>query len=108
MERLTTYDPKKDKTILAGYVDKKEKIFVKHVTSRHFFRKLQAYGIQEEIVQELIEMGIKTVSIRSHTLTYESKITDWVNGHCLIRDYGNGLQRFLPVHYMKKKKVKRS
>lgn len=102
MERLTTYDPKKDKTVLAGYIEKD--VFIKHVTSRHFFRKLQAYGIQEEIIQQLIERGIKTIRIMSHTLTYESKISDWVNGHCLLRDYGNGLQRFLPVHYMKKTK----
>lgn len=104
MERLTTYDPKKQKHILAGHID--GKTFVKQVSARHFFRKLQAYGIQEEIIQELIERGVTKVKIMSHTLTYESSIKDWVNGHSLIRDYGNGLQRFLPVHYMKKSKRK--
>jgi len=102
MERVTTYDPKKQKHILAGHIDGKK--FVKQVMGRHFFRKLQAYEIQEDVIQTLIEKGIKKVVILSHTLTYESPITEWVNGHSLIRDYGNGIQRFLPVHYMKKTK----
>ena len=100
MERITTYDPKKNKHILAGHVE--GKIFIKQVTARHFFRKLQAYGIQEDVIQELIERKITKIKIISHTLTYESTIKDWVNGYTLIRDYGNGLQRFLPIHYMKK------
>lgn len=100
MEKVTTYDPKKNKHILAGHIEKK--VFIKQVNGRHFFRKLQAYGIQEDVIQELIEKKIKKVRIMSHMLTYESNIKDWVNGHSLIRDYGNGLQRFLPVHYMKK------
>ena len=100
MERVTTYDPKKGKHILAGHID--NNIFIKQVTAKHFFRKFQAYGIQEDVVQTLIEKNVKKIKIVSHTLTYESKIEDWVNGHTLIRDYGNGLQRFLPVHYMKK------
>lgn len=100
MEKVTTYDPKKEKLILAGHVE--GDTFIKQVNPRHFFHKLQAYGIQEEVIQILIEKKIKKIKIISHTLTYESNIKDWVNGHVLIRDYGNGLQRFLPVHYMKK------
>jgi hypothetical protein len=100
MEKVTTYDPKKGKPILAGHIEGDS--FIKQVTPRHFFYKLQAYGIQEEVIQTLIEKKIKKIQIISHTLTYESDIKDWVNGHVLIRDYGNGLQRFLPVHYMKK------
>lgn len=104
MEKVTTYDPKKGKHILAGHIENKE--FFKKVTGRHFFRKLQAYGIQEDVIQKLIENKIKKIKILSHDITYESLIDDWVNGHSLIRDYGNGLQRFLPIHYMKK--IKRS
>jgi len=100
MEKITTYDPKKNKHILAGHTE--GKTFIKKVSGRHFFRKLQAYGIQEDVIQNLIEKKIKKVKIISHTLTYESPIDEWVNGHSLLRDYGNGLQRFLPVHYMKK------
>jgi len=104
LEKITTYDPKKGKLILAGNVE--NNTFIKQVTAKHFFYKLQAYGIQEEVVQKLIEKGITKVQIVSHSLTYESNIKDWVNGHALVRDYGNGLQRFLPIHYMKK--IKRS
>jgi len=104
MEKITTHDPKKDKPVLAGHIE--NGVFIKQVTARHFFYKLQAYGIQEEVIQTLIEKNIKKIRIVSHTLTFESDMKDWVNGHSLIRDYGNGLQRFLPVHYMKK--IKRS
>lgn len=104
MEKVMTYDPKKNKKILAGHIEKTT--FIKQVSGRHFFRKFQAYGIQEDVIQELIEKKIKKIRIISHTLTYDSNIKDWVNGHVLIRDFGNGLQRFLPIHYMKK--IKRS
>jgi len=100
MERVTTYDPKKQKHILAGHID--GNTFIKKVTARHFFRMLQAYAIQEDVIQRLIENGISKIKIISHTLTYESHISEWINGHALIRDYGNGLQRFLPIHYMEK------
>lgn len=99
-ERITTYDPKKNKSIKAGYIE--NNIFIKEVSGRHFFRKFQAYGIQEDVIQKLIERKIKKIRIISYTLTYDSSIKDWVNGHVLIRDFGNGLQRFLPIHYMKK------
>ena len=101
---INTYDPKKQKKIKAGYLE--NKVFIKEVSARHFFRKFQAYGIQEDVIQELIEKKIKKIRIISHTLTYDSSIKDWVNGHVLIRDFGNGLQRFLPIHYMKKSQRK--
>ena len=100
MEKITTYDPKKNKHILAGNIE--GKTLIKQVSGRHFFSKFQAYGIQEDVIQKLIEKKINKIKIISHTLIYESKIKDWVNGHVLIRDFGNGLQRFLPIHYMKK------
>ena len=98
MEKLTTYDPKKHKRILAGCIE--DGIFIKQVTSKHFFRKLQAYAIQEDIIQKLVEKDIQKIKIINSTSIYESNITDWINGNTLLRDYGNGLQRFLPIHYM--------
>jgi len=105
MKKIMTYDPRKNKYVIAGYIDKTT--FVKTVTTRHFFRKLQSYAIQEDVIQELIEKNIKKIKIMSNTVIFESSIKDWVNGHSLLRDYGKGLQRFLPIYYMKKIKRKR-
>ena len=57
MEKVTTYDPKKNKHILAGYIE--GNVFIKQVSGRHFFRKFQAYGIQEDVIQKLIERNVK-------------------------------------------------
>jgi len=89
--KITCYDPKKDKTVLVGtlYGDK----FVKQVTSNHFMKIEQGYGIQEIAIQILKERKCVSVIIISPTHTYETSFQDWLDAP--IKDYGNGPQRFL-------------
>lgn len=103
MVKILTYDPKKAKQVLAGTIDKNN-VFIKKVTAKHYHRKLQAYAIQEEVLLELSEKGVKKVRILSPKNTYETRLSDWLNGtrYVFIRDYGHGKQRFFPVCRMKK------
>jgi len=103
MVKILTYDPKKQKQVLAGSINKNN-IFIKKVTKKHYHRILQGYGIQEEVLTQLFEKDVKIVRIITPTNVYETKLKDWLNGSkfIFIRDYGHGKQRFFPINLMNK------
>jgi len=96
--KIYTFDPRKQKRVMAGVY--RDNIFYKHVKKNHFMNKEKGYGIQEDVIQKLMGLGCKTVSISSST-----------NGHFFsmnyvsrqeIKDYGNGPQRFLGIEVPEK------
>jgi hypothetical protein len=99
MIKIYSTDLKKNKTILCGVFD--SDTFTRHVTPRHFMRKVGGYGISEDAFQKIVEYGCKKVIIKDITtyLSWESSIEDWLN-NCHIADYGSGKQRFLSMKYM--------
>jgi hypothetical protein len=97
-KEIYSYDPKKKKRILAGLVF--EGNFFKEVTSKHFMYSLQAYGIQEDVIDTLIEQEVKQIVIKTPTEIYGSDISKWLILE--TQDYGHGRQKFLPVKEMDK------
>ena len=90
---VLTYDPKKKKKVVAGTLI--DGAFWKRVKAEHFMKVEQGYGIQEDVIQRLKEMKCSTVLIATPTFTYEMSFSDWERAP--IKDYGNGLQRFVKV-----------
>lgn len=102
-KKVYAFDPKKNKPILAGYID--DNVFVKKVTNKHYHIKLQSYGIQEEVLHRLNKEKIKYIKIISKKFCYLTNVTDWLGKKfTFIRDYGHGRQIFFPVSLMDKRK----
>lgn len=93
IKTIYTFDPKKNRKVKAGLY--KEGTFTKEVKSRHFMRKEKGYGIQEEVIEKLQELGCTTVVIASKTNKYISSFDKWLQQP--VKDYGHGSQRFLTV-----------
>ena len=105
MQKLYSFDPKKNKTILVGEVI--GKTLVRKVNSNHFFRVCNGYGIQENAFEKAVEMGIKhiTLLVDSTDVSWSSTVKDWIE-HGAVKDYGHGKQRFLSMKYMNGKRTK--
>ena len=103
--KILTYNPKKTKQVLAGVLDENN-TFIKKVTDKQCHKKLNAYTIQEDVLQQLIEKEVKIIRIVTPKNIYETKLKDWLNGNkfIFIRDYGHGKQRFFPICFMNKLK----
>jgi hypothetical protein len=101
---LTTYDPKKQKTVLVGTII--DGVLIKKVTKKHFMKRVDGYGIQESAFPDLIWEGVKTIVILCLDTgkKWISTIEDW-NQHGSLADFGNGKQRFLSLKYMHTKKT---
>lgn len=95
-EEIYSYDPKKRKRIFAGTAFRGS--FFKEVTSKHFMYSLQAYGIQEDVIDSMIEKDIKYVVIKTPTKIYGSDVSSWVALE--TKDFGHGRQKFLPIKEM--------
>jgi hypothetical protein len=96
--KLFTFDPKKQKQVLAGEVLKDFfgfDYFYKKVKKNHFMVKEKSYGISEDVLQQLIHLGVTKIIIETKTKKIESTLEQWLN--CPIKDYGHGKQRFLKV-----------
>lgn len=103
--KLYTFDPKKGQTVFAGYIE--GDFFYKIVTARHFMRIMKGYGIQEDIIVKLQAQGVKKILIETPTSLLESELSQWLEPHIQVRNFGNGKQRFLPVKHMKAKYIGR-
>ena len=99
MEKLLVYDPKKKKIVLTGYYDYNHKVFFKICSAKHYMIKEKSYGISEEIIQRLQQFGCNKIEIHTKTITLISNFGDWLKRK--PKDYGHGLQRFLPIGQMR-------
>ena len=94
--KLYCYDPKKGKNVLAGILRAdglSNYYFYKKVTKRHYMRIEKGYGIQEEILQRLIQEKVSRIIIKTKTSEIISDVEDWLKRP--IKNYGSGSQRFL-------------
>jgi carbamoylphosphate synthase small subunit len=90
--KLFIFDPKKSKNVLCGEYDEITKTFTKKVKKNHFFIKFHGYGIQEEILNQLNQLGCRTICIKTKKSTFFSQLEDWLKQPSY--DFGHGLQRF--------------
>ena len=99
-EEILTYDPKKKRNVRAGYYNPDYKIFIKICLPEHFMIKENAYAIQETVIQMLKIRGCGVVLIHTKTMKLTSDFEDWWKRK--PKDYGHGLQRFLPIGTMRR------
>lgn len=91
--KIKCFDPKKQRNILAGTYNEDLKIFFKKVKNNHWMVIEKAYGIQEEVLQRLKQLGCESVCIETKISNIQSKLEDWLKQP--IKNYGHGNQRFL-------------
>jgi hypothetical protein len=79
-------------------------VFSKQVKeSEHLFRNFNAWGFQEEILPKLSKKNITDIEVKEteKAITYKTSLTTILkNG--IRKDYGHGLQVFLPLKYWSK------
>ena len=97
--KLLVFDPRKSKQVLVGEIIG-DTLF-KNVTTKHFMRVCDGYGIQESAFGKMIASGVKKIVIKETDTgrQWESTMEDW-NIHSKSADYGNGKQRFVSLKYM--------
>jgi hypothetical protein len=93
---LFTFDPKKNKKVLAGEFYYPSLTFIKEVKSIHYMIRERGYGISEDIIQQLVPLNCQKITI----LAPKKKIYDFNFEELLnqpIKNYGHGEQRFIKV-----------
>ena len=98
--KVTTFDPKKKKKVLAGHID--GDTFTREVKQKHYMHICQGYGIQEVVIEKLKELGIKNITIISEVSKLHSKLSEWLEPDIKVMNFNHGKQRFLPVNRMKR------
>ena len=96
--KILTYDSVKGRMVVAGELE--GAIFTKKVKADHYIRILNAYGIQEVVIQQLKEKGCSSIVLKLPSMRLMSSLSDWLAPNIKILDYGHGKQRFLPVRMM--------
>jgi hypothetical protein len=91
--KIYCFDSGKSKNILAGEYNEYDYTFIKKVKSNHYMIKERGYGIQEEVLAQLKNLGCINVLIITKTGQYISLLEDWLKQP--IKNYGHGKQRFL-------------
>jgi hypothetical protein len=89
------FDPSKSKKVLAGEYNSFDYTFIKKVKKNHYMITEQGYGIQEEVLQNLEQIGCINILIIIKNKQYISLLKDWLNQP--IKNYGHGEQRFLKI-----------
>lgn len=101
--RIMTYDPRKDKEVIAGIYDTDAKIFTKTVTKRNLMRKEGGYGIQAEVMEDLYNRHCSIIKIKIGKKIYTLLFITWyLEGK--FKNYGHGDQYFYPIKFMTKEK----
>lgn len=108
---IKSFSPTKGKDIVAGlYHD--DMFFKLNMNPKHYFRKFKSYGMNEDVFQKLLELGIKTVIFQVTSSNgegpavgvYESDMEDWKQMR-VDSGLSDGPQRHLPVRYLKRLEV---
>lgn len=99
MRIFKTFDEVKNREVVVGTLE--GETFTKQVTNKHYMVSENGYGIQAEVLDELVEAGCKVIEIHSKKSIWKSHINQWgLNS----KSYGHGLQVFLSIHRMEKVK----
>jgi hypothetical protein len=78
--------------------------FIKSVKkSKHLFKKLNAWGIDKAVLEQLLNDGVENIEIKEteEKKSYKAKLTEF-NKYGEVADFGHGVQVFLSLsHYNK-------
>ena len=100
MKKYLTYDPKKQKTVLIGYIE--NRTLYKYVVPRlHFMKKVDGYGIQYQAFLDLEKKVDKILIIEQPGNTWKATWSEW-NKNGKAADFNSGKQQFLSMKYMHK------
>ena len=99
MITIQTFDKKKNRKVVAGVFYEESKIYVKTVKGNHYMVKERGYGIQGDIIEDLINLDCQQIYIYSQNKKHKCLFQDWLK-KCKIKDYGHGNQSFMPVKEM--------
>ncbi len=91
-----TWDKKKGKIVVVGTLE--GTVFTKIVSAKHFMVIEEGYGIQSYTLIQLLEAGCKIIEIITKNGRWRSELKQWIE--LPGKDYGHGLQSFLPVRKM--------
>lgn len=97
--KFYSFDPKKQKKILCG--DLKDGTLYRDVSTKHFMRVVDGYGIQYQALQELKAQGVKYIVIqeKENGKAWRATLESW-EANSKTADYGHGKQVFLSMKYM--------
>jgi len=96
--KLTTYDCRKGKYIVAG--DLKNGIFSRVVNASHYCRRFKGYGIQEALVQsQNFQQGVKKIEFRRGKKILSISFVEFIK-NSNVANLGNGPQRFISEEYL--------
>jgi len=100
MSKLKVYDPKKGREVTVGEIQGTS--FIKRVSSNHYMRKYNGYGIDIFVLEKLKQLKIPYIMIKASSVEYFVELNVWLEEGTLD-DFGHGKQIFLPVVRMKRK-----
>lgn len=105
-ENIFTIDEGKNKRVLVGQVVKtkiggKSYLTKKVNRSAHYFRKVEGYGIQTEVLERLKDriMGVLIFEEDTGNMFW-SYINTWFSVDSSGKNFGHGKQTLLPEKYM--------
>ena len=93
--KITAFDTEKGKEVHVGMYDKKTKTMTRKVGKEHYMVKEKGYGIQDDAVAMLSNLGCEKIHLELDTQTLEYPFSIFDSKP--VKDYGHGNQYFLTV-----------
>jgi hypothetical protein len=91
---MRIFDPRKQKYVRIGHYDNDTRVFTKRVQPQHLLKLYDAYGLQDDAIEQLNVSGCLTIRIvEEDGRVLESPFMRWYR--LPVRDYGHGPQKFL-------------
>jgi hypothetical protein len=94
---ITTFDEKKGKDVTCGYTE--GKTYFRDVKMEHMMIKYFGFGVQAEVLERLLKMGIESIVLKTKKKSFKSALADWAR-FGKLDDFGHGRQVFLSMKYM--------
>ena len=92
IKKIYFNDLTKEKKVLTGLFDDVSKTFFKKVKKNHYMRICKGFGISDDVLCQLKELGCENISI-SGFANFESKLEDWFKKPA--KNFSHGFQRFM-------------
>ncbi len=80
---------------IVGFVQ--NKVYFTDRRDEHFMIKYQGYGISEDILDKLVELGVEKVVIRTQSNEYAFAIEEYLGSHLTHTHEGTDLQKFVTL-----------
>jgi len=94
---IETFDEGKNKMVTCGEIV--GNTYFRDVKMEHFMLKFFGFGIQDCILQKLIDDKIANIVLRTKNKSFKSTLSDWIQ-HGKKANFGHGKQVFLSTRYM--------